>query len=175
MNRLAAFLLVTGLGSLAMGCGRHEPPANERSTADGSGPQSQLAKTERDAMEYKSADVTFLSGDLANRTRRIEDQIEIRRLLSFFPEAGHGQKGPEPPAPWDNTLVIQFTRADGTVLRLTSNYEFRYEGPYHGTYFWSEGRSEGQGEWLLRDTKAFQSYLEKLFEEERKSAKRAGE
>jgi len=175
MNSIARFLLLTVLGSLAMGCGRHQPPANERSTADGSPPQSHLPKTERDATEYRSAEVTFLSGDLENRTKRIEDQREIRRLLSFFPEAGRGRKGPEPPAPWDNTLVIRFTRADGTVLRVTSNYEFWKEGPYHGTYFWSEGRSEGHGEWLLRDTKAFQTYLERLFEEERKSAKQGEE
>jgi hypothetical protein len=171
MSRLTRVVLVTVLGSLAMGCGRHEAPGNQQSTPDGPARQSQPPTTETDVMEYKSAEVTFLSGDLENRTKRIEDQMEIRRLLSFFPEAGQGQKGPEPPAPWDNTLVIQFTRADGTVLKVTSNYEFQREGPYHGTYFWSEGRSEGHGEWLLGDTRAFQIYLEKLFEEERKSAK----
>ncbi len=175
MNRIARLLLVTVLGTLAIGCGRDEPPANGRSTGDGSGRKSQAPRTEGNAMQYTSAEVTFLSGDLANRTKRIEDQTEIQRLLSFFPGAGRGHKGPEPPAPWINTLVIQFTRADGTVLRLTSNYVFWNEGPYHGTYFWSEGRSEGQGEWLLPDTKGLQSYFGKLFEAQRKSAKQPKE
>ena len=171
MNRITGFLLLTLFGTLTIGCGRGEPRANGRSAADGARGQSQVPKTERDAMEYTSAEVRFLSGDLANRRKRIDDQVEIRRLLSFFAGAGGGHKGPEPPAPWKKAMLVRFTRAEGTVLRVTSSYQFWNDGPYHGTYFWSEGR----GDWLLADPDEFGSYLRKLFQEEGKSEKQGEE
>lgn len=169
MNRIARFLLLSVFGTLSIGCGEDRPAANGRSAGDGSRQQSQPPKSERDAMKYTSAEVKFLSGDLANRTKRIKDQTEIQRLLSFFPGAGRGREGPEPPAPWVELLVIQVTRLDGTVLKVTSSYQFWHEEPIGAskTEFWSEGH----GDWLLNDTKAFRSYIQKLFEEENKSAK----
>ncbi|MBC8869295.1 MAG: hypothetical protein H8E44_07745 [Planctomycetes bacterium] len=156
MNGIARFLLLTAFGTLAIGCGRDDPPANDRASG---------------AMEYTSAEVRILYGPLANRTKRIKDQTEIQQLLSFFPGAGRGQKPPEPPGPWDHAVIVDFGRADGTLLRVTSNYEFSNEGPDDGTYFWSEGR----GDWLLAEPSKLRTCLRKLFEDETNSAKQGEE
>lgn len=167
MKRIDRYLLVIVFGSLAIGCSLNEPPSNGRSTGESSRGKSQPTKTEKDAMEYTTAEVTFLKGDLAKLTKRIADQEEIRRLLSFFPGPGHGRKGPEPSAPWINAVLIQFTRADGTVLKVTSNFAFFNKGPYQKMYFWSEG----QGDWMSYDTKGLQNYIRILFQVQGKSAK----
>ena len=153
MNTIARFLLLAVCGTLATGCGRDAQPANN----------------ERDAMKYTSAEVKIIRGDLAGRTKRIEDQAGIRRLLSQFPGVGTGKKGPEPPAPWINALVIQFTRSDGTVLRVTCSAFVPMVAEPKGDelYFWSEGLDD----WLVDDPKEFQSYFRKLFEEKPKPAK----
>ena len=120
-------------------------------------------------MEYTSAEVKIIHGNLASRTKRIEDPSEIRRLLSQFPGVGTGKKGPEPSAPWEEVLVIQFTRSDGTVLRVGCSAFVPMTGEPKGNelYFWSEG----QQDWLVDDPKKFQSYFRKLFEEDSKSEK----
>ncbi len=44
MNTIARLLLVTIFASVAIGCDRHEPPANARSADDGARRQAQPAK-----------------------------------------------------------------------------------------------------------------------------------
>ena len=169
MNAIVRFLLVTVFAALAIGCARDEAPGKTGSTDDGLRTQAQPANNAMDAGEYIRAEVKMIHGDLAGRTKRIEDQAEIRRLLAQFPGAGSGIKGPEPPAPWVNAVVIQFTRADDTVLRVTSSAALwnKVQPKENELYFWSEG----QDDWLVEDPKEFRSYFLKLFEEDSKSEK----
>jgi hypothetical protein len=131
MNSTTRRLLVTLFATLAIGCRGNEAPPTSAGAGDPPVPQSQPPKPEGDVMEYTSAEVNIGYGPLADRTKRIEEQAQIQQLLSFFPAAGSGLTGPEPPAPWVNAVVINFTRADGTVLKVTTNCDF-----------WSEGRRE---------------------------------
>ena len=164
MNTIARFLLVTVCGTLAIGCGRDESPGKAGSIGDPSRPQTQPANNERDAIKYTSAEVKIIYGDLAGRTKRIEDQAGIRRLLSLFPGVGTGKKGPEPPAPWDNAMIIRFTRSDKTVVTVTTSHDLN-EG--RGIYFWSEGNED----WLIENPDAFRTYIRKLLKEKPKPAK----
>jgi len=98
-------------------------------------------------MEYTSAEVKVIYGRLANRTKRIEDQAEIRRLLSFFPGVGRGQHSPVA-EPWDGAVKVHFTKADGSVVRVWSDYES-----------WNEGN----GDWPAKP--GFADYVRELLEE----------
>lgn len=166
MNTSSRFLMVSACAALAVGCDRNEPPDKAGTIVDRS-PQTEPANNASDAVKFTSAEVKIIHGNLAGRTKRIEDPSEIRRLLSQFPGVGTGTKGPKPPAPWENALVIQFTRSDGTVLRVTSSAILSIESQPKGNelYFWSEG----QDDWLVDDPKEFQSYFRKLFKEDSES------
>ena len=170
MNTIARFLIVSACAALAVGCDRDKAPGEAGSVEDRS-PQAEPAKNAKDAMEYTSAEVELVAGNLAGHKKRMKDQAQIRRLLSQFPGAGTGKKGPEPPAPWTNALVVQFTKSDGTVLRVTSSAIISIEAQPKGNklYFWSEG----QEDWIVDDPKEFHSYFRKLFEKESKSEKQS--
>ncbi|GAF87289.1 unnamed protein product, partial [marine sediment metagenome] len=49
---------------------------------------------------------------------------------------------------------VRFTRADGTVVKVTSNYDF-----------WLEEGGEGEGDWRVPDPEGFRRYCRKLLEE----------
>ena len=168
MNRTAAILLLALYGFVAIGCNRDDQPAN--SEGDGPPGQSQLPQTERDAMEYTSAEVRILYGDLANRTKRIDDQREIQRLLSFFPGVGGGRKSASA-APWEPAVELLFTSAEGTVLRVTTDCDFWNERRGDGSelYLWSEGH----GDWEVEP--GLKKYIRNLFQENQKSEKQSEE
>ncbi|MBC8869293.1 MAG: hypothetical protein H8E44_07735 [Planctomycetes bacterium] len=147
MNRIACLLLLTAFGAIATGCGRDAPPANGGGSGGAPRGESQSPNNERDAVEYTSAEVRVIYGRLANRTKRIEDQAEIGRLLSFFPGVGRGQHSPVA-EPWEGAVKVHLTKADRSVVRVWSDYES-----------WNEGH----GDWPVKP--GFADYVRKLLEE----------
>lgn len=150
MNRIATFVPVTVFGILAIGCDREDPPANNRGPGDGSPAHSRPPESKRDVMEFTTAEVTVVWDDQdrrVNLTKRIEDQAAIRQLVSFFPGVGRGQRSPVA-EPWEGAVKVHFTKADGSVVRVWSDYES-----------WNEGH----GDWPVKP--GFTDYIRKLLEE----------
>ena len=99
---------------------------------------------------FSSVRVTQHYGEAGNpnpveRARNIEDVSVVKKLTSFFPNVGQGRRS-HVVAGWEASVVMVFTRPDGTVLRVTSDFES-----------WSERN----GDWPVKGDLA--KYVDELF------------
>ncbi len=85
------------------------------------------------------------AGKRVEREVTINDEARIRTLVGFLPGVGSGRTS-NSAAAWEADVVIMLTRADGSQIRVSSNFES-----------WSEGK----GDW---DVEAgFEQFVRGLF------------
>jgi hypothetical protein len=89
-------------------------------------------------------------GNQMIRTMTTKDAITIRHLASFFPGMADGRSSIRSGG-WIANVVIMFTRADGSSIRVGTNYEA-----------WGAQGAGGTGEFPVAP--GFKAYVDQLIE-----------